>query len=153
MKDPDVKAFIEKCLLPASQRLSANELIMDPFLQNNGAAKNRPLPLPDIILPKNGAFGDRCLMSEGPATAQSEPLKIGAQDGDLPIVKLFWKSTDYESPSLRVEVESRTMAKIFLLKGEENDESSISLILRIANEKGRYPSYVCSIATLVWRSS
>ncbi|KAK4771903.1 hypothetical protein SAY86_013678 [Trapa natans] len=134
VKDPDVKEFIEKCLLPASQRFSANELLMDPFLQANGASKNRPLLLPDIILPKNGAFGDRCLMSEGPATAQNLPLRTDAHDGDLPMVKLFWKSTDCELPSLRVEVESRTLGNIFLLKGEENDESSVSLILRIADE-------------------
>lgn len=136
MKDPDVQAFIEKCLLPASQRLSADELLLDPFLQINGSVKNRPLPLPDIVLPKTGAFGDRCLMSEGPATVQSKSLQIDAHDGDLPIVKLSWKSNDYEPPSLRVEVEGRTMGKIFLLKGEENDESSISLILRIADEEG-----------------
>ncbi|PKI45233.1 hypothetical protein CRG98_034360 [Punica granatum] len=63
VKDPDVKEFIEKCLLPVSERLSADELLMDPFLQIIGSAKNRPLPLPDIILPKTGAFGDRCLMT------------------------------------------------------------------------------------------
>lgn len=32
VKDPEVKQFIEKCLVPASQRLSAAELLKDPFL-------------------------------------------------------------------------------------------------------------------------
>ncbi|KAI3719560.1 hypothetical protein L6452_20462 [Arctium lappa] len=32
VRDPEVKAFIEKCLVPANQRLSARELLKDPFL-------------------------------------------------------------------------------------------------------------------------
>ena len=30
--DPDVKAFIEKCIAKVSQRLPAGELLKDPFL-------------------------------------------------------------------------------------------------------------------------
>ncbi|XP_031388507.1 probable serine/threonine-protein kinase WNK6 isoform X1 [Punica granatum] len=135
VKDPDVKEFIEKCLLPVSERLSADELLMDPFLQIIGSAKNRPLPLPDIILPKTGAFGDRCLMSEGPATVQNEILQLDALD-DLPIVKLYQNSTDDGTPSLCVEVAKRARDATFLLNGEENDENSVSLTLRLA-ENGR----------------
>ena len=36
MKDPEVRAFIEKCLAIASIRLPARELLMDPFLQCEG---------------------------------------------------------------------------------------------------------------------
>lgn len=36
MKDPDVRAFVEKCLATASRRLPARELLMDPFLQCDG---------------------------------------------------------------------------------------------------------------------
>ncbi|KAK8933609.1 putative serine/threonine-protein kinase WNK2 [Platanthera zijinensis] len=32
VKDPDVKKFIEKCIAKASERLSASELLRDPFL-------------------------------------------------------------------------------------------------------------------------
>ena len=32
VKDPQVREFIEKCLVPASERLSAMELLKDPFL-------------------------------------------------------------------------------------------------------------------------
>ncbi|XP_071705838.1 probable serine/threonine-protein kinase WNK11 [Rutidosis leptorrhynchoides] len=31
--DPEIKEFIEKCLVPASQRMSARELLEDPFLK------------------------------------------------------------------------------------------------------------------------
>ncbi|XP_057831196.2 probable serine/threonine-protein kinase WNK2 isoform X2 [Cryptomeria japonica] len=36
IKDPFVRQFIEKCLATASERLTARELLIDPFLQNDG---------------------------------------------------------------------------------------------------------------------
>ncbi|XP_076950311.1 putative serine/threonine-protein kinase WNK4 [Bidens hawaiensis] len=33
VSDPEIKEFIEKCLVPADQRLSARELLEDPFLK------------------------------------------------------------------------------------------------------------------------
>ncbi|MQM05859.1 hypothetical protein Taro_038675 [Colocasia esculenta] len=48
--DPEVKAFIEKCIAPASQRLPAKELLKDPFLQIDSLSRpleTCPLPLPD----------------------------------------------------------------------------------------------------------
>ncbi|KAJ6809341.1 putative serine/threonine-protein kinase WNK3 isoform X1 [Iris pallida] len=35
VKDPGVRLFIEKCIANASQRLSARQLLMDPFLQSD----------------------------------------------------------------------------------------------------------------------
>lgn len=35
MKDPRVKAFIDKCIANVSDRLSAKELLRDPFLQSD----------------------------------------------------------------------------------------------------------------------
>lgn len=32
IEDPEVKFFIEKCITQASERLSAEELLVDPFL-------------------------------------------------------------------------------------------------------------------------
>ncbi|KAI5067294.1 hypothetical protein GOP47_0017822 [Adiantum capillus-veneris] len=37
VKDPELCQFIEKCLAPASKRLPARELLMDPFLQCEGS--------------------------------------------------------------------------------------------------------------------
>lgn len=48
IKDPEIKSFIKKCLVPSPQRLLAKELMMDPFLEVNGSIKSHPLPLPDI---------------------------------------------------------------------------------------------------------
>lgn len=35
MTDPGVRAFIEKCIAKVSDRLSAKELLGDPFLQSD----------------------------------------------------------------------------------------------------------------------
>ncbi|PON72501.1 Serine/threonine protein kinase [Parasponia andersonii] len=132
VNDPEMKLFIEKCIVPASQRLSAKELLMDPFLQGNGSAKNITLPLPDIVLPKIGGFGDRCVMSEGPTSARVKPL----DDGEPPTITAFVNPVD-ASNSLCVEVQRAKRGNFFLLKGEQNDENSASLILRIADKNGR----------------
>lgn len=151
MKDPEVKLLIEKCLLPASQRLSANELLMEPFLQMNGTVKNRPLLLPDIVMPKIGAFGDRCLVSEGPVTAQSRPFPMDVDDGELPLINSFDHSESNGSCSLSVEVQRTRRGSSFLLKGEVNDEDSVSLILRIADQNGWSTTLDCRyLSLLLW---
>ncbi|XP_038693574.1 probable serine/threonine-protein kinase WNK6 isoform X2 [Tripterygium wilfordii] len=139
VKDPEVKIFIEKCLLPASQRLSAKELLMDPFLQVNGSAKNRPLPLPDIVMPKIGAFGDRCLMSEGPVTTRNRSSSVDLDyDGELPIITSFDKFVDATGSSCQcVEVRRAKNGTTFVLKGEWNEVNSVSLILGIVDQNGR----------------
>ncbi|KAJ1378264.1 Serine/threonine-protein kinase, active site [Sesbania bispinosa] len=138
VKDPETKSFIEKCLVPASQRLSAKELLMDPFLQVNGLGKNRPLPLPDIVLPKFGAFENRCLMSEGPASARTGSISMDLGDtSELPLITVFYSSVDDASSSPCVEIRRLKAGDIFFLKGEENDENSVSLVLRIADQSGR----------------
>ncbi|XP_034683391.1 probable serine/threonine-protein kinase WNK6 [Vitis riparia] len=140
IKDLEVKMFIEKCLVPASQRLSAKELLNDPFFQVDGLTKNHPLQLPDIVIPKTGAFGDRCLLSEGPTSLQNRPLAMDldvVDDDELPIITSTDNSIDGGPYSLCVEVQRAKGGNFFLLKGDGNDENSISLILRIADQNGR----------------
>ncbi|XP_050204885.1 probable serine/threonine-protein kinase WNK6 [Mercurialis annua] len=130
VKDQEMKKFIEKCIIKASQRSSAKELLMDPFLEANGLAKNRPLPLPDIVMPKTSAFGDRCLVSEGPANARNKaPSMDMDNDPGIPIIASFQNSSC-------VEVRRARKGNIFFLRGEANDENSVSLILRIADQNG-----------------
>lgn len=45
MKDPGVKQFIEKCISKVSERLSARELLVDPFLQSDGENETVGHPL------------------------------------------------------------------------------------------------------------
>ncbi|KAF7826211.1 putative serine/threonine-protein kinase WNK10 isoform X2 [Senna tora] len=55
VSDPQIREFIEKCLVPASQRLSAEELLKDPFLQveNPKNPVRDPLEFPSQT-PKSG---------------------------------------------------------------------------------------------------
>ncbi|XP_059624440.1 probable serine/threonine-protein kinase WNK7 isoform X1 [Cornus florida] len=146
VKDPEVKLFIEKCLVPASQRLSAKELLKDPFLQMDGSPGNCPLLLPDIVIPKMGGFGDRCLLSEGPSTARNRLPSMDVDDDDESVfddddseltITFVYNSVDGGSHSLCVEVRRSRKDNYFLLKGEGTDENSVSLILRIADNNGR----------------
>lgn len=129
-----MKLFIEKCIVPASQRSSAKELMMDPFLQVNGLSKNRPLPLPDIVLPKMGAFGERCLMSEGPASARRQQVDYD----EPPLITTFENSFNGGFHSTSMEVQRTKRGNTFLLKGEQNDENSISLNLKLGDQNGKY---------------
>ncbi|KAJ1412939.1 Serine/threonine-protein kinase, active site [Sesbania bispinosa] len=136
--DPEMKSLIEKCLVPASKRLSAKELLMDPFLQVNGSTKNCPFPLPDIVLPKVGAFESRCMMSEGPSSVRNGAISTDVDDTDeLPAITVFDNSTGDASHSRCVEIRRLKGSDVFFLKGEENDENSVSLVLRIADQSGR----------------
>jgi len=140
--DPEMKSFIEKCLVPASQRLSAKELLMDPFLQMNASTKKGPFPLPHIVLPKLGASESRCMVSEGPASARKGDISMDLGDTcELPAITVFRKSTDDASCSTSAEIRRQERGDIFFLKGEENDKNSVSLVLRIADQGGQYIIY------------
>ncbi|XP_022632404.1 probable serine/threonine-protein kinase WNK7 isoform X2 [Vigna radiata var. radiata] len=141
LKNQEVKAFIEKCLVPASQRLTAKELLMDNFLQVTGSLKNRRLPLPDIVLPKYGAYENRCLMSEGPASTRIRSISMDLGDAtEQSLTTLLYNSVDSPDdvlPSPCVEIRRLKEGDIFFLKGEQNDQKSVSLVLRIADQSGR----------------
>ncbi|CAM8947824.1 unnamed protein product [Rhodiola kirilowii] len=137
VKDAEVRQFIEKCLLPASQRSSAKELLNDSFLQVDLFERNHSMHLPDIVLPKVGPFGDRCLLSEGPSRSRcrTPSLDIDAlEDSERPIINFAPGGCQN-----RLEIRRTSRGSLFQLKGEINDENSISLTLRIAdrNDAGR----------------
>ncbi|KAJ8650028.1 hypothetical protein MRB53_003051 [Persea americana] len=136
--DLEVKIFIEKCLLPANQRLPAKDLLKDPFLQLNGSV-NRPLPLSDIIMPKVGAFGDRCVLSEEPTSVKQKPLSmdIDAGDGEPPVIAVIENSDCNGTHFLTLEVQRSKKENNFKLRGERNNDNSVSLILRIADRNRR----------------
>jgi len=135
--DPEIKSFIEKCIVPASKRFSAKELLMDPFVQVNGSTKNISLPLPDIVLPKLGASKNRCMMSEGPASARIGAVSMDIGDtNELPVITVLDNSTVDASNSASVEIRRLKGGDTFFLKGDLNDENSVSLVLRIADQRG-----------------
>ncbi|XWS48758.1 hypothetical protein CRYUN_Cryun13aG0103500 [Craigia yunnanensis] len=127
VNDPQVKQFIEKCLLPASMRLPAVELLKDPFLL---AETPKEVPIGPLQLPN--------LMPKLVNLIQSEPHPM---DVDPNCKKLLINSSTKsikETPRFStLELQSLTENNEFRLKGEKNDDNKISLTLRIADQCGR----------------
>ena len=66
-----------------------------------------------------GAFGDRWLMSEGPASTRNKPHSIYADnDGNLPVIITIVNSINAGSHSLCVEVKRAQKDNSFRLKLE-----------------------------------
>lgn len=127
VKDPQVKQFIEKCLVPAAERLPAKELLKDPFLQcdNPKELVRDPLQLPNI-LPK--------IVHLPP----SEPLSMDIDyDYKLASVSSSTKTGNGIPCSPRLEFQRTNRSYGFRLEGEKNEDNTVSLILRIADPCGR----------------
>lgn len=126
--DPEIKEFIEKCLVPVSERLSAEELLKDPFLQ----VENQKDP---ILYP---------LQSPIKTPRAIDQSKFGPLSMDIDAdYKESSMSTGAESnqgtPRFPVlEVQRTNKNNEFRLKGTKNDDNSISLNLRIADTCGEY---------------
>lgn len=130
MSDPKIKKFIEKCLVPASERLSAEELLKDPFLQVENPKDPMLYPLQSLI--------------KSPSTDMS---KSGSLSMDIDAEsKQLSRSTCAESnqgsPRCPVfEVERTNKNNEFRLNGTKNDDNSVSLTLRIADTCGEYVAF------------
>ncbi|KAI3743985.1 hypothetical protein L1987_57057 [Smallanthus sonchifolius] len=60
VSDPEIKEFIEKCLVPANERLSARALLEDPFLK----PKNIKQPTRDPLATSNPRVLELCRMHQ-----------------------------------------------------------------------------------------
>ncbi|KAL0313405.1 UNVERIFIED_CONTAM: Serine/threonine-protein kinase WNK8 [Sesamum radiatum] len=123
VKDPEVRRFIEKCLVPASQRLSAAELLKEPF-----------------VLDEYSKDYTYCPPQLSPRSLNSLRSDCPPMDLD-PSCRRLSGSTCPESMSETsmsiLELHRCTERNEFALKGEKHDDSSISLTLRIADCSGR----------------
>ncbi|KAH6816838.1 with no lysine kinase 8 [Perilla frutescens var. frutescens] len=122
MKDPEVRSFIEKCLVPASQRSTAAELLKAPFLSCEYPADYMPLQLSD--------FAPNSLNSIKPESV--------FMDLD-PSYKMLSGSTCesmIEASMSNLELHRYNERYEFFLKGEKYDDNSISFTLRIADYSG-----------------
>ncbi|CAN1299699.1 Serine/threonine-protein kinase WNK8 [Linum perenne] len=124
---PQVKEFIEKCLVPAAVRLPAVELLKDPFLATESPKEVicDSLQLSSLMIRQ-----DRSLPSE------SLPMEIDTNS------KKSSKTSCVESLNeamqfLPLEVERCTENNGFRLRGEKNADNTISMTLRIADLCGR----------------
>ncbi|XWS61549.1 hypothetical protein CRYUN_Cryun07bG0134600 [Craigia yunnanensis] len=126
VNDPQVKQFIEKCLLPASLRLPAVELLKDPFLLSETPKEvpSGPLQLPNLMSKLvNLIQSDRHSMDIDP---NCKKLLINSSTKSI-------KETRFSTLELQCFTENNE----FRLKGEKNDDNTISLTLRIADQCGR----------------
>ncbi|CAN6246603.1 unnamed protein product [Urochloa humidicola] len=119
--DPQVKQFIEKCLVPASQRASAKELLQDPFLCSDNAHGpdtkfSSPAPKAvNISLASLQMDVDTCESSRA-----SSGKENGCVASHAPVLEFTRTNNNTE----------------LKLKGEKLDNNSVSLVLRIADLSG-----------------
>lgn len=118
---PEVREFIEKCLVPSSQRLSAKELLDDHFLQHE---RSKVLPCDSLRIP-----------SEAPTFSSSGPHHMDIDHECNQSV--CTNSNNGSCASSVLEFQRLHLDNEFRLKGKKNDDTSISLTLRIANSGGR----------------
>lgn len=118
--DSSVKQFIEKCLARASDRLSAKELLKDPFLMPEGDLKEE-------------ASNDTLKLSYN-VSRSSNSMNCGPQSMDIDPEYYQSVRTDScpETPSdLILEFERVHQNNEFRLRGKKDDGDFISLTLRI----------------------
>ncbi|XP_015689518.1 probable serine/threonine-protein kinase WNK4 isoform X2 [Oryza brachyantha] len=113
------KQFVEKCLAPASERLSAKELLQDPFLCSDNS---------------RGLVGTKFPSSLPKAVEVSlESLHMDV-DTHESMCTSTGKRNDFGGPQRSVLEFTRTNKNTELkLTGEKLDDNSVSLVLRIAD--------------------
>ncbi|XP_057968065.1 serine/threonine-protein kinase WNK8-like isoform X2 [Malania oleifera] len=127
VKDPHVKQFIEKCLVPASMRLPAIELLNDPFFSSENSKElicdpvQLSNPVPKVTnLPKHESLS----MDIDPSCR-----KVSGSTCTRSINQTPHCST--------LEFQRFNENNEFKIKGEKIDDNSISLTLRITDVCGR----------------
>ncbi|KFK32978.1 hypothetical protein AALP_AA6G313800 [Arabis alpina] len=126
--DPQVRQFIEKCLLPADSRPTAFELSMDPFLARDGGK-------------------DSALVASS-STAASKPVGPPPQLEHLPMdvdhnenksvsICSSRKSNEEYQWCQTIELQRFAENKEFRLRGERSDDITASMLLRIADSSGK----------------
>ena len=132
MKDPEVRQFVEKCLATVSLRLSARELLNDPFLQIDDCETDlRQLdetsPLirqPYLELhPSCNSYSNGYLNGYGYETQNEwgyHPADIESSG-----IELFEHQEDEHAVNLDISI-----------KGKRRDDGGIFLRLRIADKEG-----------------
>ncbi|KAF9689185.1 hypothetical protein SADUNF_Sadunf01G0065400 [Salix dunnii] len=125
VNDHQVKEFIEKCLVPASVRLSAIDLLKDPFLatENSKELVSSLLQSPIVI-------------SKQVHEPQSESHHMDIDFKKLSVGSCL-KSINGSPQFLTLELHRLIENNEFRLRGESNDENTVSLTLRIADPCGK----------------
>ncbi|XP_038874815.1 serine/threonine-protein kinase WNK8-like isoform X2 [Benincasa hispida] len=127
--DPQVKQFIEKCLVPASMRLPASELLKDPFLATE-SPKEHSSELSRLL---NEQF-----KSANPPLIDSHPMDTDPNCSKLSgSVASSVKSNNGISHFSTLELQRLTENNVLTLKGDMTDHNTMSFHLRIAELYGK----------------
>ncbi|CAN6704603.1 unnamed protein product [Malus baccata var. baccata] len=124
VNDPQIKEFVEKCLVPASERVSAKELLRDAFLQ----VDNPKEPIRDPLQLPNQSLKATNLPKSGPLS-----MDIDTDYKQLSISTCTGSNNG--SPQV-LEFQRTHKNNEFRLSGIKIDDDSVSLTLRIADACG-----------------
>lgn len=113
-----MREFIEKCLVPSSERSSAKELLKDHFLE----LELSKVPYSDPLQ----------ISSEAPTFSSTSNDRSHHMDIDHECNHI-----NGSCASSVVEFQRSYLDNEFKLKGKKNDDSSISFTLRITNHGGK----------------
>ncbi|KAL1211658.1 Serine/threonine-protein kinase WNK1 [Cardamine amara subsp. amara] len=150
VKDPEVKCFIEKCLATVSLRVSARELLDDPFLRiDDGEFDLRSLDMDDSVgplvrqphhladyynYPSNSSSLNR-QYSNGYNSHHEYPNGWAYNPGETEEthgIELFECRNDDDQ-----EEEKRSSNVDISIKGKRRDDGGLFLRLRITDKEGR----------------
>uniref|UniRef100_A0A1J3HX56 non-specific serine/threonine protein kinase n=1 Tax=Noccaea caerulescens TaxID=107243 RepID=A0A1J3HX56_NOCCA len=126
--DPQVKQFIDKCLLPAPCRPTALELLKDPFLANDGAKDSSTL-----VASSNATL----VRPAKPLQSEHLPMDVDHKENPSGSICSSGKSSQ-EYPWLQtIEVHRFADDTVFRLSGERKDDATASMALRITGSSGQ----------------
>ncbi|KAM0878338.1 hypothetical protein ACQ4PT_034933 [Festuca glaucescens] len=127
IQDPEVKFFIEKCITQASQRLSAQELLVDPFLLDVDDER--------IFYPPSNANTSDAAGSSNPSTNyryDRVPSSVGSREQTGSMQGSHVSDTDTHGNMDQHPATSR----IITVESQRKDLNTIFLKLRIADSTG-----------------
>lgn len=142
VQDPEVRRFVEKCLATVSDRLSALELLNDPFLQIDGYGYDlKPLNY-------QGDYDELSPLLKQPLLSAHHSTTNSVVNGYSSYIG-YEHEHDFDSHS--VDYEEATEINLFTsqedddhfenvditIKGRKSEDDNIFLRLRIADKEGQ----------------
>ncbi|XP_057732433.1 probable serine/threonine-protein kinase WNK9 [Arachis stenosperma] len=140
VNDPEVRQFVEKCLATVSLRLSAKELLEDPFLQLDDYGYDlKPFQYqrdcfevtPIIRQSLNGIHSSNTTLMSG---STDNPSGYG------PVSELDYHQDDFETSEIDLfdcEEDEKLAEFDASIKGRRREDDGIFLRIRIADKEGR----------------
>ncbi|XP_010446926.1 PREDICTED: serine/threonine-protein kinase WNK8 [Camelina sativa] len=124
--DPQVRQFIEKCLLPASLRPTALDLSKDPFLARDGCKDSALL-----------ASSSTASKPVRPPHHEHLPMDVDQNENRSVSSGSSRKSNEDYSWCQTIELQRFAENKEFRLRGERSDDVTAAMLLRIAGSSGK----------------